>query len=103
MTHKGLVLHLIKYTSRPKSPLRMEENEIITQFIENPSDEYLLQLIVKLFRNQSLDFLTYELICNKVLDRLLDLMQTSPSRLYEEVVARVWDRYRNERFPSLAL
>lgn len=36
------------------------------------------------------------------MNKLLDLIQTSPNRLYEEVVARVWNRYRNERFPSLA-
>lgn len=36
-----------------------------------------------------------------VVDKLLDLIQTSSNRLYEEVVARVWNRYRNRRFPSL--
>ena len=79
----------------------MEENEIITQFIENPEDEYSLQMISTLFKSQNLDYLTYQLVCNGVVDKLLDLIQTSPNRLYEEIVARVWNRYRNERFPSL--
>ena len=37
----------------------MEENEIITQFIENPGDEYSLQVIAASFKNQNLDYLTY--------------------------------------------
>lgn len=37
----------------------MEENEIITQFIENPEDEYSLQMISTLFKSQNLDYLTY--------------------------------------------
>lgn len=47
------------FTCRLKDPLRMEENEIITQFIENPEDEYSLQMISTLFKSQNLDYLTY--------------------------------------------